>query len=108
MFRAELARAYEQSPLFVRRFLSIGCGNCETEIALARHLVDSGRATRQRFDGIVYRHQGAGARGLDDVRHLVATPVGAGSLDFADWKTASLSWQVDDDRIVKTIERMDF
>jgi SAM-dependent methyltransferase len=61
-----------------------------------------GWATRQRFEGIVYRHRGAAAR------EVLASPVGSGSLDFNDWKKASLRWQVGDDHIVKSIERMDF
>src|SRR5579872_5660726 len=40
-FRKNLQRAYEQNS-GQRRFLSIGAGNCDTEIRLARELLQSG------------------------------------------------------------------
>ncbi|MFO1306407.1 MAG: class I SAM-dependent methyltransferase [Burkholderiales bacterium] len=43
MFGLKLVEAYELSPFDHRRFLSIGSGDCQTEIALARLLVERGK-----------------------------------------------------------------
>jgi SAM-dependent methyltransferase len=67
-----------------------------------------GWTTRRRFDGTVYRHRGADERGAHGAREVLATPVGSGYLDFEDWKTCSMRWQVGGDSIAKSIERMDF
>jgi SAM-dependent methyltransferase len=42
MFAALLERAYRASAATERRFLSIGTGRCDTELRLARYLVDRG------------------------------------------------------------------
>lgn len=44
-FSNRLAQAYDASPNDTRRILSIGAGNCELEVALARHLIAQGRGS---------------------------------------------------------------
>src|SRR5438132_6957595 len=41
-FLVNLRRSYEQSGRRTRRFLSIGAGNCDTEVSLALDLLGSG------------------------------------------------------------------
>ena len=43
MYFAELARAYDGAGTPRRRFVSVGSGNCATEVAIAQQLVASGR-----------------------------------------------------------------